>query len=133
MYLEISSFLRVNNNNKYYSTFQHPFIHPIERIDYLVDHRLLVMVQPQRNDGSLKDMIYNVRTLALIIYTCQNSIKIITVNDCMCMYFRLVIQDFFDNPLPEIQNFDPASVSQKFQHLIQCTKVHNYLYTGSVE
>ena len=37
------------------STFQHPFIHPVERIDYLVDHRLLVMVQSQRNDGSLKD------------------------------------------------------------------------------
>ena len=32
-----------------------PFIHPIERIDYLVDHRLLVIVQHQQNDGSLKD------------------------------------------------------------------------------
>ena len=37
------------------STFQHPFIHPVERIDYLVDHRLLMMVQSQRNDGSLKE------------------------------------------------------------------------------
>ena len=34
-------------------TLQHPFIHPIERVEYLVDQRLLVMVQPQQSEGSL--------------------------------------------------------------------------------
>ena len=29
---------------------------PIERIEYLVDHKLLVMVQLQQNEGFLKDM-----------------------------------------------------------------------------
>ena len=39
---------------------QHPYLHPIEELDYLVDHQLLVMVQPFIHSGSLKDMIYKV-------------------------------------------------------------------------
>ena len=39
---------------------QHPFIHPIVKVEYLVDHKFLLMIQPQRYFGSLKDLIYNV-------------------------------------------------------------------------
>lgn len=42
---------------------QHPYLHSIEMVDYLVDHQLLVMVQPLIQSGSLKDMIYKVYTL----------------------------------------------------------------------
>ena len=45
---------------------QHPFIHPIERVEYLTNHQQLLMVQPQRFDGSLKDMIYRVVPLITI-------------------------------------------------------------------
>ena len=45
---------------------QHPYLHPIEVVDYLVDHQLLVMVQPLVHSGSLKDMIYKVHACSCI-------------------------------------------------------------------
>ena len=41
---------------------QHPFLQPIIVIDYLAAHQQLVIVQPFREGGSLKDTIYRVCT-----------------------------------------------------------------------
>ena len=47
---------------------QHPFLHPVEMIEYLVDHQRLLIVQPRRFNGSLKDLIYKVATQYIILY-----------------------------------------------------------------
>jgi serine/threonine protein kinase len=39
---------------------QHPLIHPIKEVYYSANHEKLIIVQPYREDGSLKDLIYQV-------------------------------------------------------------------------
>ena len=46
---------------------QYPYLHPIEHLEYLVDHQLLVMVQPLIHSGSLKDMIYKVTACSQLV------------------------------------------------------------------
>ena len=48
---------------------QHPYLHPIEQVEFLVDHQLLVMVQPFVPSGSLKDLIYKVAS-----YICVHNV-----------------------------------------------------------
>ena len=39
----------------------------------------------------------------------------IAVPQIILFYVQIIAQDFFDVPLPEMSNFDPASVSIHFQ------------------
>jgi len=39
---------------------QHPFVHPIIEVDFMVDKSLVVVISPISARGSLKDFIYRV-------------------------------------------------------------------------
>ena len=43
-----------------YFVFQHPFIHPVIEVDYIVDKSLVVIIAPLSARGSMKDLIHRV-------------------------------------------------------------------------
>ena len=54
-------FIKICEYNNFITSMQHPYLHTIERVEYLASHELLVIVQPLMPLGSLKDMIYKVK------------------------------------------------------------------------
>ena len=40
---------------------QHPYLFPVIDVDFVFDHGLVMLIQPFRSGGSLKDVIYGVR------------------------------------------------------------------------
>ena len=60
--MEISSIIHTHTHTHthYISRLQHPYVHNFIDIDYIPDKRLVVIMEPFCQRGSLKDLIYHV-------------------------------------------------------------------------
>ena len=64
----VAESVNVIHNTPFHPPSQaHPFLQPVEYIHYLSDRKQVIIVQPFREQGSLKDLIYNVTQTQLVV------------------------------------------------------------------